>query len=105
MSISTFKPPYVRNGPLLEADNRESSAKSIQWHLTPEAVLEVRAHGASQAELIADRLGRSWNFHDPLVDMLRALLAQPDSSTVRADAKLLLTDIDGAENGQLPRSD
>ena len=96
MSISTFEPPYVRNGPLLEANNRENAPKSIRWHLNTGAILEVHAHGASQAGLIADRLEVSWNCHDSLIDALRALVAEPDSSAALAHAKRLLRYIDDA---------
>jgi hypothetical protein len=99
MSISNLKPPYVRNGPRLETANRRSTPKSIQWHLAHDAVLEVHAQDQPQARLIADRIELSWNYHDPLVDVLQELLAQPDSSTVRANAQRLLNNINDAENG------
>lgn len=87
------KAPYVRNAPLLclrarpRGDGIElvSDGSSVEWL--------PMSHVVS-----AQHLATTWNFHDPLVDALRGLLAAPADPGAIEQAQHVLGALDQAEH-------
>lgn len=83
--------PYVRNAPLLTV-RTAPRGDGIQL-VGGDWAVELGADLAAAAR----HLATTWNFHDPLVDALRALLAEPTDAGTAARAKQVLAALDRAE--------
>ena len=84
-----FSPPYVRNGPLLVAAERRESQGAITLIGAGGSGLEIRAIGQFDVQSAGAHLALSWNFHDPLVDVLRAVVEAGDASALDHARKVL----------------
>jgi hypothetical protein len=86
--------PYVRNAPLLSVG--ESVSSGAVELLCGDVAIELRSSvGASRMNLesAAQHLTTTWNFHDPLVDSLRALAKAPQDNIAIKQAQRVLAAI------------
>ena len=86
-----LEPPYVRNAPLLLV-KAGGDPRVVELGFG-EVTLEVRSPDASaRVDLVgtARALATAWNYHDPVVDALRALVAAPTDKSAIGQAQQVL---------------
>jgi hypothetical protein len=84
--------PYVRNAPLL-AIGANVSSEAVEL-VGGDVAIELRASAeADRMDLAstARHLAKTWNFHDPLTDALRALATAPQDNDALTQAQRVLT--------------